>query len=103
MKKLMMTIVGAVSAMCAFAAELPAGYTAVEYLTAPYGAHIDTGYTANGQTKVVMDAVIPARWEQNDRFGVLFGSRTMNAWTEKAFALQMFLPQRWAHKEENLK
>ena len=74
-----------------FAAELPAGYTAVEYFesTRGGGKFIDTGYTANGQTKVVMDAFVPARWEQNDRFGVLFGSRTMNAWATKAFALQM--------------
>ena len=87
------------------AAELPAGYTAVEYIESTKGGKqfIDTGYTANGQTKVEFDAVIPARWEQNDRFGVLFGSRTMNAWAKKAFALHMFLPQRWAHKEENLK
>lgn len=76
---------------CAGAAELPAGYKPVEYIesTKGGGQFIDTGYTANAQTKVEFDAVIPARWEQNDRFGVLFGSRTMNDWARKAFALQM--------------
>ena len=75
----------------ALAVKLPSGYTAIEYIesTKGGGQFIDTDYTANGQTKVVFDAVIPARWEQNDRFGVLFGSRTMNDWATKAFALQM--------------
>ena len=75
----------------ALAVKLPSGYTAVEYIESTKGGcqFIDTGYTANGQTKVVFDAVIPARWEQNDRFGVLFGSRTMTDWWVKAFALQM--------------
>ena len=73
------------------AADLPEGYTAVEWIesTRGGGQFIDTGYTANGQTKVVFDAVVPVRWEQDDRFGVLFGSRTMNVWAERAFALQM--------------
>ena len=92
MKRLISTVIAvlAFGSLAARAAgELPAGYTAVEYLVAPKGAYIDTGYTANGQTKVVFDAVVPPRWEQNDRFGVLFGSRTMTDWTTKAFALQM--------------
>ena len=73
------------------AANLPEGYTAVEYIesTKGGGQFIDTGYTANGQTRVVFDAVIPVRSEQDDRFGVLFGSRTKNDWSKKAFALQM--------------
>ena len=95
MKKLTKLVLGAwclvLGAEAGTAAELPAGYTAVDYIesTKGGGQFIDTGYTANGQTKVEFDAVIPARWEQNDRFGVLFGSRTMNDWARKAFALQM--------------
>lgn len=71
------------------AADLPAGYAAVEWIESTKGGKqfIDTGYTANGQTRVELDAVVPVRWEQEDRFGVLFGSRTMNDWTAKAFAL----------------
>ena len=95
MKKPMKMVLSAwclvLGAEAARAAELPEGYTAVEYIesTKGGGQFIDTGYTANGQTKVVFDAVIPARGEQEDQYGVLFGTRTMNDWATKAFALQM--------------
>ena len=50
MKKLMMAVAGAVLALGTFAAELPAGYTAVDYIESSRGGgqFIDTGYTANG-------------------------------------------------------
>ena len=94
MKRLTLALIAvlAFGSLAARAAEqLPEGYTAVDYIesTKGGGQFIDTDYTANAQTKVVFDAVIPARWEQNDRFGVLFGSRTMTDWWVKAFALQM--------------
>ena len=126
MKKLMKMVLSAwclvLGAEAARAAEqLPDGYTAVEYIesTKGGGQFIDTDYTANGQTKVVFDAVIPARWEQNDRFGVLFGSRTMTDWTGsqecQALTIHRAAPQpavlhkhlpeaddgRWTHRNDN--
>ena len=91
MKSVICAIGSLLAAASLAAGELPEGYTAVEYIesTKGGGQFIDTCYTANGQTRVVFDAVIPVRSEQDDRFGVLFGSRTMNDWKVKAFALQM--------------
>ena len=42
-------------AMGARAAELPAGYTAVEYIVVPNGTYIDTGYKPNQNSHVTMD------------------------------------------------
>ena len=86
--------IGSLLAAASFASsELPEGYKAIEYIesTKGGGQFIDTDYTANGQTEVVFDALVPERGtgQQADDFGVLFGSRTMNEWKLKAFALQM--------------
>ena len=93
MKRLTLALIAVLTfgAFAARAAELPTGYKAVEWIgsTRGGGQFIDTGYTANAQTKVVFDALVQVRGEQEDQYGVLFGSRTMNDWATKAFALQM--------------
>ena len=51
-------VTGVVMAMGARAAELPAGYTAVDHIVAPRGAYVDTGYRPNQNTHVVMDVTV---------------------------------------------
>ncbi|MBQ0031736.1 MAG: hypothetical protein KBT68_02925, partial [bacterium] len=74
-----------------FLTEQPTGYRPVEYIesTPGGGQYIDTEYTANASTKVVMDAYVFPRNKQDDTWGVLFGSRTFNSWTTKSFSFQM--------------
>ena len=62
MKKLMKMVLSAwclvLGAEAGTAAELPEGYTAVEYIVAPNGAYIDTGYKPNQDTRVAMDVTV---------------------------------------------
>ena len=62
------------------AADLPAGYTAVDYIVAPNGAYIDTGYKPNQNTHVVMDVTVQGALEY------WFGCWT-NDYNRGAFAL----------------
>ena len=62
------------------AAELPAGYTAVDYIVAPNGAYIDTGYEPNQNTHVVMDVTVQGALEY------WFGAWTNN-WDNGVYAL----------------
>ena len=56
-------VTGVVMAMGARAAELPAGYTAVDHIVAPRGAYVDTGYRPNQNTHVVMDVTVQGQNE----------------------------------------
>ena len=62
MKKLMKMVLSAwclvLGAEAARAAELPASYTAVDYIVAPRDSYIDTGYKPNQDTRVVMDVTV---------------------------------------------
>ena len=80
MKKLMTLVAGAVFALGAFAAELPAGYTAVDYIIAPRDSYINTGYEPNQNTRVVMDVTVQGALEY------WFGCWT-NDYSRGAFAL----------------
>ena len=63
--KAVICAIGSLLAVASFAAaeQLPEGYKAIEYIesTKGGGQFIDTDYTANGQTEVVFDAVVPER------------------------------------------
>lgn len=71
--------------------KMPAGYRQVEYIesTKGGGQYIDTEYTANANTRVEMDAYLPPVEKQNDDSVVLFGTRTIGTWSEKAFSIQL--------------
>ena len=73
-------VTGVVMTMGARAAELPAGYTAVDYIVAPAGSYIDTGYKPNQNTRVVMDVTVKGALEY------WFGCWT-NDYNRGAFAL----------------
>ena len=73
--------IGSLLAAASFAAgELPAGYTAVEYLVAPRDSYIDTDYKPNQSTRVVMDVTVKGEFEY------WFGCWT-NSYNRGAFAL----------------
>ena len=63
MKNLMMAAAGAVLAVGAFAAELPAGYTQLDKIVVPRGAYIDTGYRPNRNSCVEMDVTVQGKGE----------------------------------------
>ena len=64
MKKLMKMVLSAwclvLGAEAGTAAELPSGYTAVDYIVAPAGSYIDTGYWPSDKTRVAMDVTVQA-------------------------------------------
>ena len=62
------------------AVELPPGYTAVDYIVAPNGAYIDTGYWPSDKTRVAMDVTVQGAWEY------WFGTWNV-AWNDGAYAL----------------
>ena len=62
------------------AADLPEGYTAVEYIVAPKDSYIDTGYNANSNTCVAMDVTVQGAREY------WFGAWNV-AWNDGAYAL----------------
>ena len=47
----------------ATAAELPAGYTAVDHIIVPRGAYIDTGYKPNQNSCTMMDVTVQGKAE----------------------------------------
>ena len=73
-------VAGVAMATGARAAELPVGYTAVEYIVAPAGSYIDTGYKPNQNTRVVMDVTV------QDVREYWFGAWTNN-WDNGVYAL----------------
>ena len=84
-KKLMKMVLGALCLVLGAyganaAGELPAGYTAVEYIVAPNGAYIDTGCWPSDKTRVAMDVTVQGAREY------WFGVWNV-AWNDGAYAL----------------
>ena len=80
-RKQMMAIAGvifAIGAIAAQAADLPAGYTAVDAIVAPRGAYIDTKYKPNQNSRTMMDVTVQGKMEY--WFSVMEESYTKGAY-----------------------
>ena len=64
----------------AFGADLPAGYRQINYIVAPRGSYIDTGYKPNQDTRVAMDVTVQGAREY------WFGAWNID-WDNGAYAL----------------
>ena len=75
----------------AFAANLPSGYTELEYIESSGTQWIDTGYTPNQDTSVMLDAQY-INYNSGTQ-GILFGARTSA--TENVFVIQRLTAGNW--------
>ena len=75
----------------AFSANLPSGYTELEYIESSGTQYIDTGYTPNQDTSVMLDAQC-INYNSGTQ-GILFGARTSA--TENVFVIQRLTAGNW--------